>query len=360
MAGLTCMPEQDLTTLTQMTLTGLGWSDHFARQLDEGDAGLSPARIAEVHRDRLRALGANGLLQLIPAEPAGAYAVGDWVLTDGTRARRRLNPFSDVTRRAAGREAQMQRIAANLDTLGIVTSCNADFNPARLERYLALAESAQCLPLIVLTKSDLAEDLRDYQRRAQRLSALATVVALNATDPEEAARLAPWCRAGQTLALVGSSGVGKTTLRNALTGEDAAIRDIRAQDAKGRHTTTTRSLVPTTAGGWLIDTPGMRELQLAGAEDGIEAVFGDIEALAQECRFRDCAHGNEPGCAVQAAIAAGRLDADRLTRWAKLKREDRHNSETVAEGRARGKAFKRMVREVTARKKKERDPGGPV
>ncbi len=340
--------------MTKYTLADLGWSDHFARQTD--DDALTPLRITEVHRDRLRVLGEAGAEELIPSESSGAYVVGDWVLSDGVHAVRRLTPFSDLARRAAGRDAVLQRIAANLDTLAVVTSCNADFNPARLERYLAMAHSAGCLPLIVLTKADLAEDARDFLRRAERISPLASAIALDAKDPEDVDRMTPWCRKGQTLALVGSSGVGKTTLRNQLTGESAETQDIREGDAKGRHTTTTRSLVPTLAGGWLIDTPGMRELQLAGVEDGISAVFDDIEQLALECRFRDCAHQAEPGCAVQAAIAAGDLDSDRLGRWQKLLREDRYNSESVADARARGKAFNRIVKEAVSKSKRKRDP----
>ena len=349
------LPERDIKTLIKYTLSDLGWSDHFARQLEHGDP-LTPMRITEVHRDRLRVIGPEGAAERSPTEPAGAYAVGDWVLCDGTHGQRRLTPFADLARRAAGRDAVLQRIAANLDTLAVVTSCNADFNPARLERYLALAHSAGCLPLIVLTKANLTEDPGDYLRRAERISPLASALALDATDPEDVGRLTAWCRKGQTLALVGSSGVGKTTLRNVLTGESAETQGIRADDAKGRHTTTTRSLVPTRSGGWLIDTPGMRELQLAGAEDGISAVFDDIEQLAQDCRFRDCAHEGEPGCAIQAAIRAGDLDPDRLSRWQKLLREDRYNSETVAETRARGKAFQKRVTQAVIRSKRKRDP----
>lgn len=343
--------------MTDDTLTGLGWSDHFTRQLGPEDEGHSPARLAEIHRDRLRAVTPQGQIDLLPTESTGAYAVGDWVMTDGTHALRRLEPTGDITRRAAGRDVKIQRIAANVDTLGIVTSCNADFNVARLERFLTLAHSGGCLPLIVLTKPDLTDESDSYLRQAQRLSPIVTVLCLNARDPEDVARLTPWCKDGQTLALVGTSGVGKTTLRNALTGEDAATRGIREDDARGRHTTTNRSLAPTIAGGWLIDTPGMRELQLADAGDGIGAVFDDIEELALTCRFRNCGHQREPGCAVQDAIAAGDLDPDRLVRWEKLRREDRHNSETVAESRARGKAFQRMVKDVMTQKGAKRDPG---
>jgi ribosome biogenesis GTPase len=344
--------------LTNDTLAGLGWSDHFERQLRDEDRALTPARIAEVHRARLNVLAADGPHQLVPTEASGAYAVGDWVLSDGEKAQRRLTPTSDIARRAAGHTAEAQRIAANIDTLAIVTSCNADFNVARLERYLAMAHSAGCLPLIVLTKSDRAEGTAaaDYLRRAGRLSPLVQAIALDATEPEEAERLMAWCRDGQTLALVGSSGVGKTTLRNALTGEFAETQGIREDDARGRHTTTTRSLVATRSGGWLVDTPGMRELQLIGAEEGINAVFEDIETLAQTCHYRDCAHMSEPGCAVQAAVREGKLDPDRLARWDKLIREDRHNNESVAETRARGKSFGRIIKTAQAKGRRKRDP----
>jgi ribosome biogenesis GTPase len=342
--------------LTDERLTDLGWSEHFARQLSADDDGLTPARIAEVHRARLNTLTASDPLVLLPTEASGAYAVGDWVLCDSEKALRRLTPFSDLTRRAAGHTAEAQRIAANIDTLAIVTSCNADFNVARLERYMAMAHSAGCLPLIVLTKADMSTDADDYLRQANAMSPLVSAITLDATETEDAERLMPWCKNGQTLALVGSSGVGKTTLRNTLTGEIAETQGIREDDARGRHTTTTRSLVATRAGGWLIDTPGMRELQMIGAEDGINTVFEDIETLARACRYRDCAHMTEPGCAVQAAVAAGTLEAARLARWDKLIREDRHNSETVAEARARGKVFGKMVKSAQSKGRRKRDP----
>ena len=156
------------------------------------------------------------------------------------------------------------------------------------------------------------------------------------------ARLAPWCRDGQTLALVGSSGVGKTTIQNALTGTEEATRTIREDDAKGRHTTTARHLRQTRFGGWLIDTPGMRELGLAEAAEGIATVFADVEALAGACRFSDCAHETEPGCAVRAAIEDGTLAAERLAQWRKLQREDQIASQSVAEARARDRALGRL------------------
>lgn len=334
--------------MNQDFLTGLGLSAHFARQI-EIDAEVTPARIAEVARDHVIALTEAGPLALVTPDSTGGYAVGDWVLHDGARVTALLDRQTEIRRKAAGPQAGSQLIAANVDTLGIVTSCNADFNIARLERYLALAAQSDCLPLIVLTKADLADDPRDFERQAERLSPLVTAIALNAKDGEDAARLAPWCGRGQTLALVGSSGVGKTTLQNHLTGLAEATQDIREDDAKGRHTTTARALRPTLHGGWLIDTPGIRELALAEAAEGIDAVFAEIVELARSCRFNDCAHETEPGCAVKAAIEAGSLDPGRLERWRKLQREDRYNSESIAEARARYRRLNKMYKVGKAR-----------
>ena len=323
--------------MTDLTLASLGWSPFFEAQRDADDIG-TPARVTAVHRASVTVLGPQGIATLLPPEQAGNYAVGDWVLHDGTVITRLLHRQTEVSRRAAGEVAMRQLIAANVDTLAIVTSCNADFNVARLERYLAMAGAAGCLPLIVLTKADECADVDSYIDRAQDLSALASVIAIDARDPEDAKRLYPWCRNGQTLALVGSSGVGKTTLQNLLTGIEDATQGMR----------------PTLAGGWLIDTPGMRELRLTDAAEGIDAVFGDLGELAQGCKFNDCAHESEPGCAIQAAIAAGTIDADRLARWQKLLREDEYNSESVAEARARNKKLGKMYRSVLSAKHTKR------
>lgn len=336
------------------TLTDLGWSERFANQITDETANLTPARVYEVQRDLLLVLSETGPASLFPVQSAGDYAVGDWVLSDGAKAMHLLEPSSNLTRKAAGHVSYQQRIAANIDTIAVVTSCNADFNVPRIERYLAMITSAGAMPVVVLTKADRCDTPHDYVRRAERISPLVTALAVNSKDPEDVARLIPWCKDGQTLALIGSSGVGKTTLRNTLTGSEAETQDIREDDARGRHTTTHRSLVPTPYGGWLIDTPGMRELQLAGMEDGISAVFEDIEELATQCKFNNCAHMGEPGCAVQAAIAAGELDEDRLERWRKLVAEDERNSESIARQRARNKAFSKMVKKTVSGAKKRK------
>ncbi len=338
--------------MTKPTYAELGWTAHFARQADADT--LQPLRIAEVHRSRVTALGLEGAQSLDAPTGTGTIAVGDWIAAEAGRVAHIFDRQSLLKRRAAGEDSREQLIAANVTTLGIVTSCNADFNLRRIERYLVLATDAGCLPLVILTKADQTDDPDVYVAEATRLSPLLTAIAIDATDPLEIKRLHPWCRSGDTLALVGSSGVGKTTIRNGLTGEDAATQGIREDDAHGRHTTTARALVRTRAGGWLIDTPGMRALRLTDVAEGLEAVFADIEALAAECRFSDCAHDTEPECAVTAAIAAGTLDADRLRRWRKLQAEDRRNSESVAEARARDKSFGKMVKGVMQQKSREK------
>ena len=339
--------------MTIQTYADLGWTAHFARQA-EADA-IHPLRITEVHRTAVTALGPNGAVSLTVEDGTGTLAVGDWVAATGGAVVRLFDRESGLKRQAAGEASREQLIAANITTLGIVTSCNADFNERRLERYLVLAADAGCLPLVILTKADQTADANEYVRRTERLSPLLTAIAIDATDPLEIKRLHAWCRPGDTLALVGSSGVGKTTIRNALTGEEAATQGIREDDAKGRHTTTSRAMVRTVAGGWLIDTPGMRALPLIDVSDGIEAVFADIEDLTLSCRFSDCAHETEPGCAVQAAVANGTLEADRIRRWRKLKAEDMRNSESVAEERKRDKGYGKMVKGAMAQKRKGRN-----
>ena len=340
-------------------LGALGWTPFFQAQLDLDDlTDTLPARVAAVHRGRVDLLTPDGPVtaETTAELPSAELAVGDWVLTDpgGDALLRRLDRLSLLQRKAAGTSREAQLIAANLDTLFITTSCNADFNPARLERYLALAAQSEIAPVIVLTKPDLCDDPDDYARRARDLGRALPVETVNARDPEGLAGIRAWCGRGRTVAFVGSSGVGKSTLVNTLTGAALATSGIREDDAKGRHTTTARSLHPMPGGAWLIDTPGMRALPLQDAGEGIAAVFEDITELETDCRFRDCAHESEPGCAVQAAVADGRIDPARLERWRKLRREDDHNTASLAEKRATDRSLSRLYREGQRRGRQKR------
>ncbi|MEO1250094.1 MAG: ribosome small subunit-dependent GTPase A [Pseudomonadota bacterium] len=346
----------------QFDLADYGWSPFFSSQLSAEElADMLPVRVMAVHRGGLDVAGPSyeGLISPFAEDAANDEAVatvGDWLLIEPEtrRPRRLLDRKSLFKRRAPGTDRRVQLIAANVDTLLIVSSCNQDFNEARLERYLALARDADVMPVIVLSKADLAEDAGDFAQRAGRLLPGLLVETINALDPDEVSCLEPWCGKGQTVALVGSSGVGKTTLVNTLMGTDSlATQGIRQDDAKGRHTTTGRALHHLPSGGWLMDTPGMRELQLTDARDGVDEVFADVVEIAAKCRFSDCQHGSEPGCAVQAAIVDGSLDSDRLRRWKKLAAEDAYNSSSLAERRAKGRAFGKMVRGIM----KEKDRG---
>jgi ribosome biogenesis GTPase / thiamine phosphate phosphatase len=336
-------------------LERLGWGPFFAQQTSAEAIADTPAvRVVAVHRSGLQVFGA-GIDELIP--PRADVTVGDWLLLDRAqpRASRVLSRKSLVKRRAPGTNRQLQLIAANIDTVFVVTSCNQDFNVARLERYVALAFEAEITPVIVLTKADLASDLKSWIAAARTVSDRVPVVALDARGGEPRKVLSSWCRPGRTVAFLGSSGVGKSTLTNALAGSDAiATQTIREDDAKGRHTTTRRELHLIPGGCLVLDTPGMRELQLTDAASGIADTFEDIQALSAQCRFGNCQHESEPGCAVRDAIENGRLDPGRLHRWLKLLAEDSFNSASLAERRTKERAFGKMVRRVIKESKSRR------
>lgn len=322
------------------------------------DCPGAAARVLRVHRSRIEVVHVDGH-QAIPLAGKSAalrITVGDWVLIEreGSRVIALLDRFGLFQRKAAGTSGEVQLIAANVDTLFIVTSANRDFNIARLERYLAIAHDAGAFPVVVITKADTVESVDAYVTAAARLSPGIVVEALDARCAEDVDVLRPWCETGQTVALLGSSGVGKSTLVNTLAGVELETRAAREDDQRGRHTTTGRSMYRLSHGGWLIDTPGMRELQLVDVGDVLDEVFRDVADLAAQCRFADCSHDSEPGCAVQSAIATGTLDAERLRRYRKLQSEDRRNTETLVERRARDKDFGKMVRTIMSDKRKEK------
>ncbi|MBJ6983275.1 ribosome small subunit-dependent GTPase A [Luteimonas sp. MC1750] len=292
-----------------------------------------PARVVEQHRTGY--LVAQGPGEAVSVEslpqwqrpkcpPAERAAVGDWVLVEDGRIVALLERHGVIKRAIAGEHYGQQLIAANVDTVFVVCGLDADFNPKRIERYLLLVQGGGVGPVVVLTKADQAGTDADGARAAlaARLGDEVPVLAVNARDPDGAAALTPWLGPGRTAVLVGSSGAGKSTLTNALLGvERMKTGEVRERDSRGRHTTTHRALIPLPSGACLIDTPGMRELKPTGEEDLSEGGFADVEALTAQCRFSDCRHEGEPGCAVRAALDEGRLDPARYANYAKLRDE---------------------------------------
>ena len=327
------------------SLRRIGWpwtgaaEDPAWQALAAAHPGARPARVSEQHRtgyvlsdapdagfraesppewQRRPVFTADG----VPLHERAA--VGDWVLHDGRRILALLPRRSAIKRAAAGEHYQQQVIAANVDTAFVVCGLDADFNPRRIERYLLLVGGGGVQPVIVLTKADHAGT--DTETALAALADLRAqglpVLALDARDPQAVAALAPWLAPGMTAVLVGSSGAGKSTLTNSLLGEQRMkTAQVREHDSRGRHTTTHRALIALPSGACLVDTPGMRELKPTGEEELADGGFADLEALAAQCRFSDCSHRTEPGCAVLAAIEAGTLDAARVANYLKLRDE---------------------------------------
>lgn len=342
-------------------LPELGWNHYFQQQLslEEWEA-TTPVRVFALNRHLVDCVGEKGRRQFalphswLKLDVEDLPAVGDWLLIDENGEPLRVLERSSLFKRmASGREARVQLMAANVDTLFVVTSCNEDFNLSRLERYLALALDAGVEPVVILTKADLVDDVVAYKVQARTLRSDLAVVAVNAKSEQAADVLSPWCRTGQTVALVGSSGVGKSTLVNTLCREQVQETGaIREGDNKGRHTTTARSLHILPKGGLLLDSPGMRELQLSDCEEGVATLFEEIEAVARNCRFNDCRHEGEAGCAVVVAAANGELDSRRLGNYLKLVAEQERMQETLVEKRRRDKNFGKMVKRTMAQKHK--------
>ncbi|MBC3764795.1 ribosome small subunit-dependent GTPase A [Neptunicella marina] len=334
---------------TQMSLTQLGWQAFFQLQLNLEELQQNTiARVIAHHRSEyvLRSEYGFDHLAITPSLPH--LTVGDWLLLDEEKQFvRMLERKSLFSRKAAGAKLAEQLIVANVDTVLIVCSLNHDFNLSRIERYLTLVHEAGAEPVVVLTKLDLCDDAQRKFDALQALDPLLQIEMVNGLDATSCANLLSLCKAGKTISLLGSSGVGKSTLLNTLMGNEVQkTSGIREDDSKGRHTTTARSMHFMPNGAVLIDTPGMRELQLADCEQGIRQAFADIDALAEQCRFADCLHFSEPNCAVLKAIDDGLLDLRRLHNYHKLLREQAHNASSLQQIRAKDKQFGRMVKNV--------------
>jgi ribosome biogenesis GTPase len=316
-----------------------GWSDSLGHDFAPFAArGFTPGRVIVQRRGQYDVMSEGGALT---AEISGRLAhdaveggfpvVGDWVAMsappgEGSATIHAVLPRrTSFLRKAAGVGQVAQVVAANVDVALLVAALNADFNPRRLERYLATAWQSGAAPVVVLTKADLCEDVEGAVADMETVAIGVPVLAVSAATGFGMERLRAHVRPGLTAALVGSSGAGKSTLVNALAGQERmAVGEIRLDDARGRHTTTHRELVLLPDGALILDTPGMRELALMDADEGVSATFEDVEALAGRCKFSDCGHSNEPGCAIRAALETGDLDPDRWRNYQKLGRELAH------------------------------------
>lgn len=313
-----------------------GWSEVWATAFaPHAHAGHTPGRVILQHRNGYLVVTDAGELQAKAsgrlrheAQETGPPAVGDWVALspnpqNGAATIHAVLPrHTAFVRRAADSARRTQILAANIDVAFVVTSMNADLNPRRIQRFLAAAMDSGARPVLVLTKSDLSADPQAEAAQVAALETQTLVLTVSAREGVGLEALRLQVEPGETCVLIGSSGVGKSTLVNAFLNEDRmATQAIRASDDQGRHTTSHRQLIPLPGGGLIIDTPGIREVGLIDAEEGVEAVFDDIEHLMQECRFTNCGHVSEPGCAVQAALADGTLDGPRWAHFQKLKSE---------------------------------------
>ena len=341
-----------------MHKSNLGWSSFFEQQLTADDGAWTPARVTWEGRGEYRLSSGSeewraeltGRLRHLAASRAELPTVGDWVLASAERIHRVLTRRSAFSRKTAGRTVEEQVVAANVDTVLLVTSLNRDFNVRRIERYLALTWESGATPVVVLSKADLSDDSGLREHTSASAAAGVRVVVSSVVTGVGMSELSEIVRQGGTTALLGSSGVGKSSIINALAGESRqSVREIRPADDRGRHSTTSRQLFQLPDGGVLIDTPGMRELTMWDAEGGLEHAFADVEELAQECRFRDCAHASEPGCAVTRAIEGGSLDPARLESYQRLQREER-----FLQSRAEANAERNRIGRLTSKALRQR------
>jgi ribosome biogenesis GTPase / thiamine phosphate phosphatase len=320
-----------------LNLKSLGWNQTFEEAFKEYDnQKLVPGRISVEHKGLYDVLTEHGELLgeitgKIRFNAKGRHdypAVGDWVAVSAVPQEGKayihgiLPRKSKFSRKAAGLTTEEQIVATNVDTVFLVNALNQDFNLRRLERYLLMAWESGAAPVIVLSKADLCDDIQNYIDEVETIAFGVPTFAVSAENGMGLDGLSSYIKEGETVALLGSSGVGKSTLANKLFGQEVLkTNDIREEDGKGKHTTTHRELLVLENGGILIDTPGMRELQLWEGDNSLSHSFQDIDTFAEQCRFRDCTHNNEPGCGVQTAIENGALDEDRYNSFLKLQRE---------------------------------------
>jgi ribosome biogenesis GTPase / thiamine phosphate phosphatase len=342
-----------------LNLHELGWDDGFAAALDLHE-NCVPARVAAQHRggyDVLTEAGElrvhlTGRLRHEAASGADLPAVGDWVaLREGT-IQAVLPRRSAFLRKVAFHATEAQVLAANLDTVFVVSGLDGDLNLRRLERYLTLAWESGAMPALVLTKVDLCEDRGGAMLEVDQVAVGVPAHLVSNLTGEGIDELAPYLAPAKTVALLGSSGVGKSSLANRLLGEELQTTKAIAEDGRGRHTTTSRQLLRLPGGALLVDTPGLREVQLWEADEGIQDAFADVDELAAGCRFNDCAHMQEPGCAVQEAIDDGTLPRARLQSYRALQRELRHlavkqDARLRSEERKKRVAFARSLRKTS-------------
>jgi ribosome biogenesis GTPase len=342
---MSILPDDDLgnsLASTRSILETFGWDDQWATHFAPFfDLGYKPARVTCEYREAYDVVAESGELR---AEISGRFrhehpahaqwpAAGDWVAIaprpdEGTATIHAVLPRrSRFSREAAGDRTQEQIVAANVDIVFLVTSLDGDFNIRRIERYLTVAWDSGARPVIVLNKADVCSDVAGHVSEVETIAIGTPVIALSAATGQGLDELRALLAPGVTGAFLGSSGVGKSSLVNALAGEARqSTQAVRADDSRGRHTTTNRELIPLPYGGLVMDTPGMRELQIWAGDDGLGTAFADVEAWAAQCRFGDCTHAGEPGCAVQAALEDGSLKQDRFRGYMKLQREIRYQA----------------------------------
>ncbi|MYD44631.1 MAG: ribosome small subunit-dependent GTPase A [Gammaproteobacteria bacterium] len=310
-------------------LDAWGWTSFFSQQHEEIDRSTIPARVITTSRSSVSII-ANDAVHSIPLRAAPKLkrmpAVGDWLLCQPSSLEptHQLIRKNVLRRRRSGSDHRAQDMLANFEQIMLITSANRDFNESRLERGLVLVEQSGVKALVLLTKVDLATDLQEFRERLEAIPSMPPVIELDAREPASAQALAGYLHFGETTALVGSSGVGKSTLVNSLLGSTRqSTQAIREQDARGRHTTTQRELIALPSGAIIVDNPGVRELGVLNASNAVASVFEDIESLARACRFSDCEHQSEPDCKVQISLQAGELSRRRFDNYLKLRQEAR-------------------------------------